>query len=114
TRVAVTPETVNKLIALGASVVIERGAGELARIPDADYEAAGASLAATGEEAVGGADIVLSVRRPAEELVGGAARGALVVGTLDPYGHEPDIAALARVGVSAVAMEFMPRITRAQ
>lgn len=114
TRVAVTPETVAKLVGFGASVVVERGAGELSRIPDADYEAAGASLAASGEEAVGGVDIVLTVRRPDAELVKGAAKGALVIGTLDPYGHEGAIAALAAAGVTTVAMEFMPRITRAQ
>jgi NAD(P) transhydrogenase subunit alpha len=114
TRVAATPETVNKLVGLGASVVVERGAGELARIPDADYEGAGASMAASAGEAVGGADIVLTVRRPAAAAVSGAAKGALVIGTLDPYGHESEIGALASAGVTAVAMEFMPRITRAQ
>ena len=114
TRVAVTPETVTKLIGLGASVTVERGAGASARIPDADYEAAGASLAASGEEAVKGADIVLTVRRPEADLIKGAAKGALVIGTLDPYGHEDAVGALASAGVTAVAMEFMPRITRAQ
>lgn len=114
TRVAATPETVGKLIALGASVAVETGAGELARIPDADYEAAGASIAASAAQAVAGAEIVLSVRRPGADLVAGAAKGALVLGTLDPYGNEGEIAALASAGVTAVAMEFMPRITRAQ
>lgn len=114
TRVAATPETVGKLIALGASVAVETGAGELARIPDADYEAAGASIAASAAQAVDGAEIVLSVRRPGADLVAGAAKGALVLGTLDPYGNEGEIAALASAGVTAVAMEFMPRITRAQ
>jgi len=114
TRVAATPETVGKLIALGASVAVETGAGELARLPDADYEAAGASIAASAAQAVDGAEIVLSVRRPGADLVAGAAKGALVLGTLDPYGNEGEIAALASAGVTAVAMEFMPRITRAQ
>ena len=114
TRVAATPETVAKLIALGASVTIETGAGTLARIPDEDYARAGATIAPTAEAAVSGADIVLAVRRPAAATVSGAAKGALVIGTLDPYGNEADIAALAGAGVTAVAMEFMPRITRAQ
>ena len=114
TRGAATPETVAKLIALGASVTIETGAGTLARIPDEDYARAGATIAPTAEAAVSGADIVLAVRRPAAATVSGAAKGALVIGTLDPYGNEADIAALAGAGVTAVAMEFMPRITRAQ
>src|SRR5690606_7347006 len=70
--------------------------------------------AGSAAEAVAGADIVLSVRRPMAADVAGAARGALVIGTLDPFGHEGEIAALAGTGVTAVAMEFMPRITRAQ
>jgi NAD(P) transhydrogenase subunit alpha len=114
TRVAVTPETVGKLIGLGANVSVEAGAGALARIPDADYAAAGATVAATAEAALADAEIVLSVRRPNAALLKGVARGALVIGTLDPYGNEKDIAALAEAGVTAVAMEFMPRITRAQ
>jgi H+-translocating NAD(P) transhydrogenase subunit alpha len=114
TRVAITPETASKLIGLGASVVIEKDAGELSRIPDADYQAAGATIAASAEEAVKDADIVLTVRRPAAAAVAGAAKSALVIGVLDPYGNEKDIEALAKAGVTAVAMEFMPRITRAQ
>jgi H+-translocating NAD(P) transhydrogenase subunit alpha len=114
TRVAATPETVAKLIALGAQVAIEAGAGALARFPDADYVTAGASLASSTAAAVKDADIVLAVRRPTASQLKGAASGALVVGALDPYGHEADILALAKAGVTAVAMEFMPRITRAQ
>ena len=114
TRVAATPETVAKLIGLGGVVAIEAGAGELARFPDADFKAAGAEVVASAEAALKGADIVLAVRRPAAGLLKGVARGALVIGTLDPYGHEGEIAALAAAGVTAVAMEFMPRITRAQ
>jgi NAD(P) transhydrogenase subunit alpha len=114
TRVAATPETVTKLAALGAGFVIETGAGADARIPDADYAKAGATLVDTPAEAVKGADIVLTVRRPPASLLAGAASGALVIGTLDPYGHEDEIAALAGAGVTAIAMDLMPRITRAQ
>lgn len=114
TRVAVTPETVTKLAGLGGTVVIERGAGALARIPDAEYEAAGATMVASGAEALADAEIVLSVRRPEAVDLAGVAKGALLIGTLDPYGNEAEIAALAGTGVTAVAMEFMPRITRAQ
>lgn len=114
TRVAITPETAGKLIALGATIAIEAGAGELARIPDAEYTAAGATIVPSADAAIKDADIVLSVRRPSAASVAGAAKGALVIGTLDPYGNEGEIAALAKAGVTAVAMEFMPRITRAQ
>jgi NAD(P) transhydrogenase subunit alpha len=114
TRVAVTPETVGKLKALGADVVVETGAGASARFPDADYAAAGATIAPTAADAIAGADIVLSVRRPTTDGLKGVGKGALVIGTLDPYGNEGAIAAIAGTGVAAVAMEFMPRITRAQ
>ncbi|RYE74858.1 MAG: NAD(P)(+) transhydrogenase (Re/Si-specific) subunit alpha, partial [Hyphomicrobiales bacterium] len=113
TRVAATPETVGKLIALGAEVAIEAGAGELARFPDADYATAGASVG-SADAALKGADIVLTVRRPKAAQLGGIAKGAMVIGSMDPYGNEGEIAALAQAGVTTVAMEFMPRITRAQ
>ncbi|MBI4923610.1 MAG: Re/Si-specific NAD(P)(+) transhydrogenase subunit alpha [Devosia nanyangense] len=114
TRVAATPETVGKRIGLGATVASEAGAGETARCPEADYQAAGAEITATAEAALGGADIVLTVRRPQASLLKGVATGALVIGSMDPYGNEGEIDALAKAGVTAVAMEFMPRITRAQ
>jgi NAD(P) transhydrogenase subunit alpha len=114
TRVAATPETVGKLIGLGNTVSIEAGAGSTARFPDADYATAGASVVASAAEAVKDADIVLTVRRPSAAILAGVAKGALVVGSMDPYGNETEIDALAKAGVTAVAMEFMPRITRAQ
>ena len=113
-RVAATPETVGKLIALGAEVVIENGAGEGARFPDADYQTAGAKVVSSAAAAVKGADVVLVVRRPDAALLDGANTGALLIGALDPYGNEAEIGALALSGVTAIAMEFMPRITRAQ
>jgi NAD(P) transhydrogenase subunit alpha len=114
TRVSATPETVAKFIVLGAEVSVEAGAGSGARIPDADFATAGASLAATASQAVAGADIVLSVRRPALADLNGVPSGALVVGIMDPFGHEGEIGAIGRTGAIAIAMEFMPRITRAQ
>ena len=113
TRVAATPETVGKLIALGAEVAIEAGAGELARFPDADYKAAGASVG-SADATLKGADIVLTVRRPKAAQLSGVAKGAMVVGGMDPYGNEGEVLSLAKAGVTTVAMEFMPRITRAQ
>lgn len=114
TRVAATPETVGKLIGFGASVSIEKGAGAAARFLDAEYKAAGATIAANAAAALKGANIVLCVQRPVASSLSGVAKGALVIGIMDPFGNERDIVALAKAGVTAVAMEFMPRITRAQ
>ena len=110
-RVAATPETVKKLIGLGASVAVAPGAGIGSGIPDAEYEAAGATIGADG---VSGADVVLKVRRPAAAELAGIKPGAIVIAIMDPYGHEAELGELARAGVSAFAMELMPRITRAQ
>lgn len=114
TRVAVTPEVVAKYLGLGASVAIEKGAGEESRLLDKDYKEAGASLCTSAATAVKGADIVLTVRRPTPDLLKGAKKNALVMGMLDPFGHEQEIGALAKAGYSLFTMEFMPRITRAQ
>jgi NAD(P) transhydrogenase subunit alpha len=110
-RVAATPETVKKYTGLGGSVVVARGAGLGSGVRDADYEAAGASLAETNAKAAEGADVVLAVRRP-----DGLAMkpGALVLAIMDPYGRDAELKALADAGVAAFAMELMPRITRAQ
>ncbi len=112
TRVAATPETVKKFIGLGAEVAVERGAGDQAGVPDSDFESAGARLVSTAEAL--GADVVLKVRRPNTEEIGALKTGALVVAAMDPYGNTDSIAAIAKSGASAFAMELMPRITRAQ
>lgn len=114
TRVAVTPETVRKFIGLGADVAVEKGAGLASGIPDADYEAAGATIAKSAQEALKGAEIVLKVRRPEGGEIAGLPAGALVIGIMDPYGNEAALESLAKADVAAFAMEFMPRITRAQ
>ena len=112
TRVALSPDTAKKLAALGFDVVVESGAGEMSRIPDRQFEAAGARIgkAADGSDA----DVVLKVRRPTPKESKGYKSGALVIASMDPYGHEKDVEAMASAGISAFAMEFMPRITRAQ
>ena len=114
TRVAATPDSIKKLIALGATVVVQSGAGMSSGITDPDYVAAGATLAETAAEALADADLVLKVRRPAAAELSDYKRGASVIATMDPYGHEEAVAAMAEAGVNAFAMEFMPRITRAQ
>ncbi len=110
-RVAATPETVKKMQGLGADVVVEPGAGTKSGIPDAEFAAAGASVR---EGAAADADIVLKVRRPAAAELAGYRKGALVIAIMDPYGQEAALRAIADAGVTAFAMELMPRITRAQ
>lgn len=113
-RVAAVPETVKKFAALGCEVAIQSGAGAKAGVPDAEYEASGAKIAASAEDALSGADLVLKVRRPNAEELGKIQNGAAVVAIMDPYGHEDALKAAAEAGVNTFAMELMPRITRAQ
>jgi NAD(P) transhydrogenase subunit alpha len=110
-RVAATPETVKKLMALGAEIAVEAGAGVKSGISDADYKAAGASIAA---DAAKGADIVLSVRRPTSAQIKGVNAGAAVISIADPHGNEAELKTLAGSKAILFAMELMPRITRAQ
>lgn len=113
TRVAVTPETVKKFIALGADVAVEAGAGLNASIADADYTAVGAQVG-DGAGVVSGAAIVLGVQGPDPAALTGVAPGAWVVAGLDPFVRRDRVDAYAAAGFEAMAMEFMPRITRAQ
>src|SRR5438067_2571697 len=110
-RVAATPETVKKMQALGAQVTVAPDAGTKSGIPDAEFAAAGATVSA---DALKDADIVLKVRRPSVSELAGYKKGALVIAVMDPYGNEAALKALADAGVTAFAMELMPRITRAQ
>ena len=114
TRVAATPESVKKLIAAGFSVVIEAGAGAAAAYPDADYATAGASLEPSAAAAIGKADILFKVRAPEAAEISALKPGAMVVATLNPYQDRETLDLLAKAGASAFAMEFVPRITRAQ
>ena len=113
TRVAATPETVKKLTALGAVVAVESSAGAGAAIADADFAAAGAHIAAAAK-VVDSSDIILCVQGPDPKLLKGVAPGAWIVGTLAPMAETKRIGAYAKAGFEALAMEFMPRITRAQ
>ena len=114
TRVAATPESVKKLIALGAEVVVETGAGTAASVGDADYEAAGATVAPNAAAAVAAAQIVFKVREPDAAEIAAMSPGTLFAGLINPYQSRALLDALAARGVTAVAMEFIPRITRAQ
>ncbi|MEH3119647.1 MAG: Re/Si-specific NAD(P)(+) transhydrogenase subunit alpha [Methylorubrum populi] len=113
-RVAAVPETIRKFVGLGAEVAVQKGAGADAGVPDGEYEAAGARIAGSAEEALSGADLVLKVRRPNADELAKVQKGAAVVAIMDPYGHEAELKAMAEAGVNAFAMELMPRITRAQ
>ena len=113
TRCAAIPETVKKLIALGANVAVETGAGERASVPDADFEAAGARIGSRSD-VLDGAGIILCINGPDAATLKGAEKGALLVGALDPTRRRDAIDAYAGIGIDALAMEWMPRITRAQ
>ena len=119
-RVAATPETVKKFVALGIDVAIEAGAGEASRITDAAYEAAGATIVSDVAQLLGDADVVLKVQRPllaSEEGLNELApmkRGALLIAVLSPYNAPEAVQQYADAGITAMALEFVPRITRAQ
>lgn len=112
-RVSATPETVKKFIALGATLSVEAGAGETASIADDAYAAAGAAVADRAT-VLAGADIVLGVQAQDPATLAGVAPGALVVAGFNPFGARARVDAYAAAGLEALAMEFMPRITRAQ
>jgi NAD(P) transhydrogenase subunit alpha len=110
-RVAATPETVKKMAALGATVAVQAGAGVKSGILDTDYTAAGAAVVA---DPVNEADVVLQVRRPEGPELARVKKGAIVIGMMDPYGHDNAVRAMAEAGIVAFALELLPRITRAQ
>jgi NAD(P) transhydrogenase subunit alpha len=113
-RVAATPETVKKLKGLGLDVAVERGAGAGAKISDADYEAAGAAIAPDAASALSNADIVFKVRGPEANEIAAMKKGAVYASLLSPFTEKDTINALAGAGVTAFAMELLPRISRAQ
>ena len=119
-RVAVSPETVKKFIGLGFDVVVEKGAGDGASVRDDDFAAAGASLADGAEKALSGADIVLKVQRPVvagddgADEVGLMRKGAILIGNLGVLTHPEQVAAYRKAGITAFALELLPRISRAQ
>jgi len=112
-RVSASPETVKKFIALGATMAVEAGAGEHASVADADYAAAGATVASRAD-VLTDADIIFGVQGPEPVSLTGAKPGAIIVASLNPFGERARIDAYASGGFQALAMEFMPRITRAQ
>ena len=114
TRVSATPETVKKLIALGLTVAVESGAGQGASIGDAEYQAAGAEIAPDAGAALQGATLVFAVQAPEWQERQRIARGALLICTANAFADHDLVPALAQAGIDTVAMEMLPRITRAQ
>lgn len=114
TRVAATPDTVKRFIASGAAVIVETGAGEAAAFPDAAYAEAGAAVAKDAKSAIAKADVLLKVRGPEPAEIAALKAGAIVAAQLDPHRDRGTLEALAKQGATAFALEFVPRITRAQ
>ena len=112
-RCAAIPETVKKFVGLGAEIAVEQGAGASAGTSDEDFAAAGAKVGSR-EAVLKGADIILAIEGPDPKSLSGAKTGALLVGALDPLGEHGRIEAYAKAGLDALAMEWMPRISRAQ
>jgi NAD(P) transhydrogenase subunit alpha len=114
TRVAATPETVKKLATGGKhTILVQSGAGANAAVPDADFQAAGATIVGSAADVYAQSEIVLKVRAPEASELGSLRRGAILIGLLNPY-DGPGVEALAKTGVAGFAMEWLPRITRAQ
>jgi NAD(P) transhydrogenase subunit alpha len=111
-RVAASPDTVKRLAGLGFDVIVEKGAGAASRITDEEFAKAGAQIGRASDASK--ADVVLKVRRPTDAELKGYKSGSAVLATMDPYGNDAAVAAMAKAGITAFAMEFMPRITRAQ
>ena len=113
TRCSAIPETVKKLKALGAEVAVEKGAGTAAGISDSDFKEAGAAVGGA-KQVLSGAGLILTVNAPDPQSLKDAPKGAILVGALDPLAQKGVIEAYAKAGLQALAMEWMPRITRAQ
>ncbi len=114
TRVAASAETVKKLVALGATIAVQSGAGTQSGMTDDDFAAAGATIAKTAKDTLKDAEIVLKVRRPSSAEIKLIKKGALVLAIVDPYDSAEALAAMAAAGLTTFSMELMPRITRAQ
>ncbi len=113
-RVAATPESVKKFKALGAEIAVEAGAGAASYFADSDYAAAGATIAIDAAATLDGAEVVLKVQRPLDDELNAMKQGTMLAAMLAPYADREAVKSYAGKGVNAFAMEFMPRITRAQ
>lgn len=114
TRVAATPDTVKRLTGLGFEVSVEKGAGALSHISDDQFKDAGAKIAASHKACISSADVVFKVRGPEVKDLSDYKKGAIIAAIMNPFQDGDGVQACADAGVLAMAMEFMPRITRAQ
>ena len=113
-RVAFAPETVSRLLKAGANVLVQRGAGERAAYPDSAYEEAGAALAADAAEVYSRADTIVKVNRPSDEELAQIRDGATLIAFLSPLGAPQYVERLAAKRLTALSMDAIPRISRAQ
>ena len=113
-RVAASPDVVKKLVGFGFDVAVEQGAGSAAAITDDDFKAAGASIAKDAATALKSADVVLKIQRPEADEIKLMKKGAVLCAHLSALTEKKDMEALAKAGITAFAMELMPRISRAQ
>ncbi len=113
-RVALVPEAVARLLRAGHAVAVQRGAGTATGFPDAQYEAAGASMLADQAELLAGSELVLKVQRPSGDEAARLSAGAILICFLAPASAQDVLPVLAQRGVTALAMELVPRISRAQ
>src|ERR1700722_6425430 len=113
-RVAATPDTVKRLIALGLTVAVETGAGASSSIQDAEFAAVGADIAADPASALAGAGVVFAVQAPLPAERALIPHGPLLICTAGAFGDPDLVPSLAAAGIDAAAMELLPRITRAQ
>ena len=110
---SLVPETVARFARLGVGVCVQRGAGDAAAFPDHLYDAVGATFADEQQSLAATADAIVCVGRPSDDLLAGLRPGSVVVGFLNPLGDPGYVTRLADAGVTAIAMELIPRITRA-
>ena len=113
-RVAASPDTIKKLIAIGCTVTIQTGAGDASAMTDDMYKDAGAKIAKTFTDTVKGADIVLKVQAPDKDELSDIRPGALLIGMLAPFSNKTTLSACAKAKITTFSMEFVPRISRAQ
>jgi NAD(P) transhydrogenase subunit alpha len=113
-RVALVPETVSRLLKAGANVLVQRGAGERAAYPDHAYEEAGAALAADAADVYSRADTIVKVNRPSDEELAQMREGATLIAFLSPLGAPQYVERLAAKRLTALSMDAIPRISRAQ
>ena len=114
TRVASSPDVVKKLVGFGFNVIVEKGAGEAAAFTDGAFKQAGATIAKDAASTLKQADVILKIQRPTSAELGLMKKGAVLIAHLQAMSNKAEVNAYAKAGITAFAMELMPRISRAQ